>query len=113
MMKSGTLRHTVIIQSPAGASNTAGQRVTEWTDVLCTKAAIDPLSVREQFMAAQEHASATHRLRVHYRRSISAMDGSWRVKQGDRIFVLIGLPINVDEHNREIDILCVEGLRDE
>jgi len=110
-MRAGSLRHVVTVQKPIPDTN------IEWEDVLTCNAAIEPLSVREQFVASQEHASATHRIRTRYRSEIAVRDGSMRVITGasnapDRIFVLVGLPTVVDERNREIEFLVSEGLRE-
>ncbi len=112
-MHAGRLRHTVEIQSPTLTQDTNGRYVNVYNTALEVKAAIEPLRVNERFMAAQEHASATHRITFHKRRALDAMDGSWRVKYGERIFPLTGLPINLDEENRYTQLLCEEGLKDE
>lgn len=113
-MEAGRKRHTVIVQSPSGATDTAGDHVTVWTDVLRWRVSIESLSVREQFESAQEHASATHRITGTWRRALAAMEGSWRILYGTRVFVLVGLPTNLDnERNRDLELLCVEGLRQE
>lgn len=110
-MESGKLKHRITLQRPSIDQDTAGEHTVTFSDVAAVKASIEPLSVREQFMAAQEHASATHRIRFRLRQSLSAMDGSWRVVYGARTFVLVGLPINMDEANRETQLLCEEGLK--
>ena len=112
-MKSGDLRNTVTVQTPIEFKDTNGDDVTDWAVVGTYKAAIDPISVREQFLAEQRHASATHRIRFHWRAELAALTGKERVAFGSRIFVLIGLPENVDQRNREIRLLCLEGLREE
>lgn len=111
-MESGKLKHRIELQSPTVGQDTSGEHVETFTTMATVKASIEPLSVREQFMAAQEHASATHRIRFRRRQALAAMDGSWRVKYGIRYFPLAGLPINVDENNRETQLLCEEGLKD-
>lgn len=112
-MKAGTLRHRVTVQTPAIVQDTSGTTTQEWSDVGTYKAAVEPLNVREQFMVEQEQASATHRVRFRYRPELAAMTGKERVLFGSRVLVLVGLPTNIDERNREIEVLTEEGLRQE
>jgi len=111
-MLSGRFRHTVTLQSPTEDLDSSGLSIFQ--DELDVKAEIRALSVHEQFTAAQEHASATHRISFRFRPSLDGrIKGSWRVKFGERIFILVGLPDNVDERNREIQLLCDEGPKTE
>jgi SPP1 family predicted phage head-tail adaptor len=113
-MRAGRLRHRVVLQSPKGSQDSIGERTTTWTTVASSwPAAIEPLKVSEQFAAAQNHGSTTHRIHIRYDSSIAAMDGSWRVMFGARIFTLDGPPRNFDEKNTTLELLCTEGLREE
>lgn len=112
-MKAGKKRHLVQLQSPAGSRDAVGERVTTWTTVASVWAAIEPIGARELFAAAQAQAATTHRVRVDYSTAIAAIDGSWRVLFGSRVLVIDGKPRNIEERNREIELLCSEGLRAE
>jgi len=101
-----------MLQSPTDDLDSSSASIFQ--DELEVKASIHALTVHEQFTAAQEHASATHRISFRFRPSLDGrIDGSWRVKFGERIFVLVGLPNNIDERNRELELLCDEGPRTE
>lgn len=102
----------VILQSPSGARNAIGERVTTWTNVATVWAEISPLSVRDLLAAGQVQSEVTHRVRVRYGTSISAIDASWRVLYGTRILVISGVR-NISEAGREFELLCGEGLREE
>ena len=112
-MKAGRRRQRITLQSPAGSRDAVGERQTTWTDVASVWAEITPISVRDTFLAAQAHASTTHRVRIDYASEIAAIDGSWRVLFGSRVLVIDGAPRNIDERDREIELLCTEGLRSE
>jgi len=112
-VEAGKRRHRVTLQSPAGSRDAVGERVTTWTNVATVWASIEPLGTREQFAAAQAQASTTHKLNIAYGSEIAAIDSAWRVLFGSRVFVLDGPPRNIDERNREIELLCTEGLRNE
>lgn len=102
----------IILQSPSGTRNAIGERVTTWTNVATVWAEISPLSVRDLLAAGQMQSEVTHRVRVRYGASIAAIDSSWRVLYGTRVFVISGVR-NINEAGREFELLCHEGLRDE
>jgi SPP1 family predicted phage head-tail adaptor len=112
-MEAGKLRQRVTVQSPTGTQDAVGERTTTWSDVAEVWASVEPITAREQFLAGQMQASTTHRIRLRYAAALAAMDGSWRVLLGARVFVLTGPPRNIDERNREWELLAVEGLREE
>lgn len=101
----------IILQSPSGTRNAIGERVTTWTNVATVWAEISPLSVRDLLAAGQMQSEVSHRVRVRYGASIAAIDSSWRVLYGTRVFVISGVR-NINEAGREFELLCHEGLRD-
>ena len=112
-MRAGLLRHKITLQAPAGNQNSVGERVTTWADTLVVRAAIEPLRIREQHIAAQNRASTTHKIMIRYSSDTAAVDASWRVKYGSRIFTIDGPPKNIREAGRTIELACTEGLREE
>ena len=102
----------IILQSPTGSRDAIGERVTTWTNVATVWAEISPLSVRDLLAAGQVQSEVTHRVRVRYESTIAAIDSSWRVLYGARVFVITGVR-NINESDREFELLCSEGLRDE
>jgi SPP1 family predicted phage head-tail adaptor len=111
---SARMNRKITIQSPAGSRNTVGERVTTWTDVLTdVSAAIEPLTANQRYAISQEQGSITHRILTRYRTELATMDHSWRVMYGSRIFVMVGPPINKNEANEILQLLCNEGLREE
>lgn len=103
----------VILQSPGGTRNPlTGERVTTWTDVASVFAQIDPLSGREEFLAAQRQASTTHRVKIRYSSEVAAIDASWRVMFGARVFTIDTLR-NIGELGDHLELMCTEGRRQE
>ena len=107
-MRAGKLRHTVILQSPGGTRNAFGERVTTWSDVVTVSASIEPLRAQELFIAAQQNMTVTHRIRLRYQSDICDINNSWRVLFGTRAFPIESIR-NIDERNREFELLCSEG----
>lgn len=110
-MRAGTLRHLVSVQRPVNVRDAVGDVQLVWTVVATDWAAIEPLSPRDQILAAQANSTITHKIRLRYQPAYSEMDGSWRVQFGPRFFDIDGYPRNVDERNILLEILCTEGLR--
>ena len=111
-MRAGRLDRRITLQSPAGSRDAVGERTTTWTDVATVWAQVSPLSVRELLAAGQLQSETSHRIRIRHSSAVSAIDASWRVLYGARVLVIQGVR-NIDEGNREIELLCSEGVREE
>jgi len=111
-MRLPVFKHVVVLQSPAGSRDAVGERTTTWTSVATVEAEISPLSGRDLIAAGQAQAEVTHRVKVRYGASIAAIDASWRVLYGARVFVISWVR-NLDESNRVLELICSEGLRTE
>jgi len=113
-MRAGTLVHRITLQSPAGSRDAVGERVTTWTDVASDiPASVEPISGREEFLAAQRQGTTSHIVRLRCESPWSAMDASWRVLFGSRVFTIDAPPRNVNEAGRELILTCTEGDRQE
>jgi len=111
-MRAGRLRHSVTIQSPYGASDALGERSTKWKDEAVLFAGIEPLKAVEVIAASQAQMAVTHRIILRYDSALKLMTHGWRVLFEERLFVIDGI-INRDEKDRHLELLCVEGLREE
>lgn len=114
-MQIGALRHKVTVQKPDpdSAYDDAGQRVTEWLDVVADYwADIRSLSGGERFAAAQQQSIRTHVIRMRWCPALASIDAAWRVQFGARVFAIESAD-NVNERNVELVLRVVEGARDE
>ena len=111
-MRGGSLRHTVIVQSPTGSRDAVGERVTTWNNVDTVRAAIEPVAASERFIDPQMVGSITHKVRIRYGSEIAAIDSSWRILFGARVFTINGVRDFFEKHH-DLELLCTEGLRDE
>jgi len=111
-MRGGRLRFSVIIQSPAGARDAVGERSTTWSNIATVFATIEPLKADEVIAASQAQMQITHRVIIRYDSAISAITNGWRVLFGTRVLVIDGI-LNRDEKDRQLELLCFEGLREE
>lgn len=107
-ISAGELRHRVDLQSPGVASIDASGGVIEtWTQEASVWAGIEPLTGREQFVAAQVHAQATHKVTLRYSPQVAALTEKWSVLFGTRRF-LIEERRNLDEGNCTLELICIE-----
>jgi SPP1 family predicted phage head-tail adaptor len=108
-MQAGRLRHRVVIQRLADTTDTQnayGEEDRVWHDYFWAWAEIDPPKGREFFAAGQKQAQVTTRVRIRYSPS-NTVTPVMRVKFGSRI-LQINVPINPDERNRELILMCTE-----
>jgi SPP1 family predicted phage head-tail adaptor len=107
----GKYRHVVTIQKQLETDNPYGERPrnddANWENVLTTRAAIFPISGRDIFEAMRTESEMTHRIFVRFNPTLK-INSSMRILFGDRIFDIISPPINFQEKNIELSILCKE-----
>lgn len=110
-MRAGKLRHQVTIQSLTAGSPTRkpdGTLDAAWTDAIGNPvaASIDPVTGKESFLAGGHLAEVDHKIRIRYRAGITAKQ---RVLFGSRVFDILAV-LNWEERNKELLLLCKEGL---
>lgn len=104
-MRAGRLRHRVKIQAPVSTQDEYGGTAGSWTDVATVDAGIHPMSGRELLAAQAIQSSVTHEIAMRYR----VVDATNRILYGARIFNIKSV-VNIDERNRDLVLLCTEGL---
>jgi len=104
-MRAGQLRHVVKVQEQTDTADGLGGFSTVWSDKFTTRAAIWPLSSKEQLDAMKLESVVTNKIRIRYRSGITSKN---RIKFGSRIFNIKGTPINPDERNIMLDMLVTE-----
>lgn len=103
----GKYRHVITIQKQTTVKDRYGQVTNSWSDVLKTRAAIYPLSGREVLEADFVEGIISHRIHIRHPRTI-VINSQMRVLFGKRIFTITSPPINYQEKNDELTILCKE-----
>jgi SPP1 family predicted phage head-tail adaptor len=104
----GKYRHKVTIQQKGTTRDTDGSIIEGWANLTSNPTVYDqirPLNTREIFQAQQFYADANFEIVMRYRNDINE---TMRVIYGDRVFEIKGLPINQDERNRELRLMCRE-----
>lgn len=107
-MRAGHLRHRIVIQQSIITRDSYGQPVASWVSVATVWAAIEPLSGRELIAAQAVQSEITTRISLRY---LPGITSAMRVVHGTRIYNIKTL-LNLDERNRELQLMCSEGLND-
>lgn len=107
-MEAGKLRHLVRIQEPMSVANEFGEPEIAWADFATVSAEIRPLTGRERFAAQQVNAEVSHRITLRFLAGVLA---TFRVLFGVRAFDIQAV-LNIEERNRELQLLCTERFDD-
>ena len=108
-MRAGKLRHRITIQQYALGSpqrNASGELDGSWTAYLTVSASVDPVSGREPWLAQAHLSEVSHKVHIRYRAGITH---DMRVLYGSRVFEIKAV-LNFEERNRELLLLCTEGV---
>jgi SPP1 family predicted phage head-tail adaptor len=100
----GDLNKIITIQYPIKTSDGMGGFSESFNDACTTFCAIWPVSAKEQIQSDQMAMTATHKIRIRYRR---VMKPDWRIKYANRYFSIVSI-INKNEANKMLDLLCNE-----
>lgn len=97
-MRSGKLRHSIIIQQATESFNGNSELVSTWSTFATIWASIEPLVGREYYAARQVNAETTGKIRIRY---LAALTTKMRISFGTRIFDIKGIS-NIEERNEEM-----------
>ena len=106
MISAGKLRHFGVIEQRGVSLDSFGQPVDSWSAVASCYMAIIPLKGRELFAAQAVQSETTVRIELRY---VAGVLQKMRVNALGKIYNILSV-INIDERNRELHLLCGEGL---
>lgn len=108
-MRAGRMRHPIHIQRVTETSpNAYGEPTRGWLNLVSAWAEVSPLSGRELFAAQQVNAETTHRIRMRHDPGVTITPKD-RISFGNVTLQIIQVA-NVDERNRQLDLLCKEAV---
>lgn len=103
-MRAGQLRHKIVIQQAAYATDAYGGRIPTWSFWAYRQADVSPIDGREAQYAKTIAATVSHKVTIRY---TPGVDPTMRLVFGTRVFA-INAVLNVDERNREHGLYCTE-----
>ena len=111
-MRSGDLKHFITFQEPTQTSDGGGGFTIVWSDAYETRAAIWPLSSKEQLDSMKLELEVNHRIRIRHPRNID-LTAKHRIKWLDHVtneykyFNIVSVR-NVDKRNLMLEFLALE-----
>lgn len=103
-MRTGRLRHRIIIKSKTVSRGASGQENITWTTVATLWGSVEPLRGNEFLESMREGAEVTTRIVVRY---YPSLDPVMRVYWGSHVYDILSI-INPDSRNRELQLMCKE-----
>lgn len=104
-MKAGKLRHLVVLQTPSNTTSNTGDVQTGWATFKTLYANVVPLSGRDFYSAKAINSDITHRVELRW---LPGVQPNMRVLHDGRLLELVSPPINVNERDRELHLMCKE-----
>lgn len=104
-MRAGKLRHRITLQRNEPVRNSIGDPIPHWVDYATVNAEVAPLKGREFFDAQQITSELTTRVRIRWLKGVKA---EHRIVFNGRTLEIASPPINVDEKNWELVLMCRE-----
>jgi SPP1 family predicted phage head-tail adaptor len=106
----GKMRHKISIKSPTGVQNTFGEPFIDNTtggQYLYQNiwASVEPLIGKEFYDSKKIQSEATLKIRVRY---MTGIESDMLIEHNSKKYQVVGNPINPEESNRELIIMCKE-----
>jgi SPP1 family predicted phage head-tail adaptor len=105
-MKAGKLRHKITIQKTTQTADSIGGIIDSWSTFATVWAHIEPLKGKETLQGEQISTDLFLRITIRY---LSGLTAKMRISWNSRTFDIKSIS-NLDERNREMELLCVEVL---
>lgn len=106
-MRGGTLRHPVRVERATETRNDFGEPIKTWTLLANTRAAIEPLRGSERMIAMQVQSDVTNKITLRWHSAIAELGTKDRIVLGSKQFDIKSV-MNVDERNREVQVMATE-----
>lgn len=104
-MRSGTLRHSVILKEYANRTDEFGGQVMEETAAYTRRCAIRGTTGKEIERVGHFLSEASYRFQFRYDTVTSRITKLWKIVHGSRTFEVL-YPIDPDGRNREIVVFA-------
>ncbi len=112
MIRSGDLKHKIIIQERTRTADGMGGFSEVWSDLYPTRAAIWPMKATEVLDALKLELQVDHRIRIRHPRTFEIkadMRVKWfdHIAKVDKYFNIISI-LNIDKRNVMLELICSE-----
>ncbi len=112
MIRSGDLKHKIIVQERTQTADGMGGFTDVWSDLYPTRAAIWPMKSSEVVDALKLEHKVDHKIRIRHPRTFEIkadMRVKWfdHIAKVDKYFNIISI-INPDKRNVLLELICLE-----
>lgn len=108
-MRAGRLRHQIRFERSTETVNAYNEPVQTWSLLASAWVGIEPLRGNERIAAMQVQAAADVRIVTRYQTALSDLNPKDRAVFGSKVYDIKAV-INVDERNRELQVMATEHL---
>ncbi len=106
-MRSGRLRHVVTIEHYTESQDlNTGEVTNDWATFATVRAGVEPLKGREFFASQERQSEVEVRIVIRY---LEGVESTMRVLFDSRYYAIKSV-INKDERNREMELMCAQGV---
>lgn len=106
-MRSGSQRHQITIQTPVKTKSATGAVVVTWTTFVSLWASIETLRSYERQSANASWPGSDTKISFRW---IDGVLPTMRILYNGKVYSILGIN-NVDERNRELELLCQSGVK--
>jgi SPP1 family predicted phage head-tail adaptor len=107
-LRTGRLRHKIIIQYRTATTDGYGGPVQVWTDYATVTAGVDSLSGREFLAAQAAQSEASVRFNMRY---VTGVDAEMRIVYNGKLHNILNIT-DPEERHRELIILTTQGVNE-
>ena len=111
-MRAGPLRHLIYADAQIETQGSSGETQHTWSDATTgsatLRAAIDPLSGREQLENAQILASMGTKITVRWTPNVALIDATWRIRHQDTVYDIKSIK-HSELGQRKVEFICESG----
>jgi SPP1 family predicted phage head-tail adaptor len=107
------MRHTIVFQAENSTADGAGGFTAPWaspTDVATVRACVEPLRGFERLRSMQLENPVTHKITTRFRTGLKPEHRIKFTNNGETRFFNIVSIINIEERNRWIEIMAIQGV---
>jgi len=107
-MRSGRLRHRLVLQSPTSTRDSYGASVPGFETQATVWGGIEPLTGREYFSQNSVQSEAGVRIVL---RPYTGLDETWRIVNGGEVYSVVSV-LDDDEIKNFTTLMCLAGVKD-
>jgi len=107
-MRAGKLSERIVLEQPTSVQDATGDPVVTWVPRATVWASVRPIRGREALMAGQLLTAMDTRIIIRWSPTLEAVSTKWRVREETTLYDIVSV-VNVDDGDRQIELMCKSG----